>query len=175
MHYGPVPSQSEVTWTFTIDGATADGDAHVFSMADLLALPTVSEVADMHCATHWTAVDQQWSGVRAADVLALAPPAADAPVALVYAEFGYAANVPVVDLQASTSLLATQCGGEPLTAERGAPMRLVIPHLYTWKGPKWVRGWSYLRDGDAAQGFWEKRGYHQRGAVWQGERYAYQD
>ena len=71
------------------------------------------------------------------------------------------------------AVLATHHDGVPLTQERGAPLRLVIPHLYSWKGPKWVRGWSYTAA--PQRGFWEERGYHVRGDAWREERYAYQE
>jgi DMSO/TMAO reductase YedYZ molybdopterin-dependent catalytic subunit len=129
----------------------------------------VTEVADMHCATSWTAVGIEWHGVRARDVVAMAPPAADAVGALVFAEFGYAANIRVTDLD--DALLATHRDGVPLSAERGGPLRLVIPHLYTWKGPKWLRGWNYLRAEDPDRGFWEQRGYHSHGEAWAEQRW----
>lgn len=175
MHYGPVPRRRPERWTFTVGGATHDGQEHVFSLERILALPPSEQLADMHCATRWTALDQRWSGVRAADVIELAPPAPDVREVLVFAEFGYAANVPLDDLASPRALVATHTGGEPLTDERGAPMRLVIPYLYTWKGPKWLRGWNYLRPGEVDLGFWEKRGYHRHGDAWRQERYGYQE
>ncbi|MFF3582493.1 molybdopterin-dependent oxidoreductase [Streptomyces mirabilis] len=30
--------------------------------------------------------------------------------------------------------------GELLTAEHGLPLRLVVPHLYGYESPKWLRG-----------------------------------
>lgn len=174
MHYGPVPPLRPDRWTFVVGGATADGLEHTFEWSDLAELPRHDLVADMHCATRWSAPGLRWAGPRAADVIAMAPPAPEVRSVLVFAEFGYAANVPVADLAADTSLLATTLDGEPLTVERGAPMRLVIPHLYTWKGPKWVRGWNYLTTEDSDLGFWEQRGYHRRGLAWQEQRYDYQ-
>lgn len=174
MHYGRVPERDPEAWTVTIGGATATGAEHVFAIQEVLRLPTVTEVGDMHCATRWTAQGITWTGVRAVDVAALAPPAPGVTTALVFAEFGYAANVPLQDLLTATALLATHMDGEPLAPERGAPLRLVIPHLYTWKGPKWLRGWNYLLPEDPDRGFWEERGYHPRGDAWREERYAHQ-
>ncbi|MFE7278345.1 molybdopterin-dependent oxidoreductase [Streptomyces sp. NPDC057623] len=34
------------------------------------------------------------------------------------------------------TLLATHHSGEPLSAENGFPLRLVVPHLYGYKSPK---------------------------------------
>lgn len=174
MHYGRVPDRDVSQWDVTIGGATASAGEQVFTLATILALPHASEVRDMHCATRWSAVGIEWSGVRVRDVVALAPPAAGVTEVLVFAEFGYAANVPLSDLLDESALLATHQDGEPLTAERGAPVRLVIPHLYTWKGPKWLRGWNYLLPDASDRGFWEQHGYHSRGDAWREERYAHQ-
>lgn len=174
MHYGRVPAQRPDRWTFAVGGATADGLEHTFEWAEILALPRHDLVADMHCNTRWSVRGLHWSGPRAADVIALAPPGPGVTSVLVFAEYGYAANVPLADLDVATAVLATTLDEEPLTAERGAPMRLIIPHLYTWKGPKWVRGWNYLTEDDDDLGFWEKRGYHRRGHAWQEQRYDYQ-
>lgn len=174
MHYGPVPALRPDRWTFVVGGATADGLEHTFEWSDLASLPEESMVADMHCATHWSAGAQYWSGFAAAGVIDLAPPRDEVSSVLVFAEYGYATNVPLADLRAPDALLATACHGLPLTQERGAPMRLVLPHLYTWKGPKWVRGWNYLTGSDPDLGFWEQRGYHRRGDPWLEQRYDYQ-
>ncbi|SEE02777.1 molybdopterin-dependent oxidoreductase [Ruania alba] len=175
MHYGPVPRPRPDRWSFTVGGATADGAERVFGWADLERLDDCEVVADMHCATRWSALDQHWAGPRAADVVELAPPAPHVREVLVFAEFGYAANIAVDDLLSPRTILATRLEGAPLSYERGAPMRLVLPHLYTWKGPKWVRGWNYLPEGSAELGFWEQRGYHRHGDAWRQERYAYQE
>ncbi len=92
---------------------------------------------------------------------------------LVFAEYGYSATIRLEDLVSARAVLATHRDGEPLSDERGGPLRLVLPHLYSWKGPKWVRGWNYLAD--VERGFWEARGYHLRGDAWLGERYAHEE
>ena len=57
--------------------------------------------------------------------------------------------------------------------EHGFPVRLVVPHLYAWKGPKWVRGVEYMTAD--RRGFWEERGYHNIGDPWAEQRYSYQE
>ena len=88
---------------------------------------------------------------------------------LVHAEQGYTANVPLADLQRSNVLLATHHDGQPLPADHGYPLRLIVPHLYAWKSVKWVRGLELL-DADAA-GFWEQNGYHMYGDPWKEQRF----
>ncbi len=173
MHYGPVPRPRPERWRFTVGGATADGAEHAFTYEEVLALPRLEVVADLHCATGWSSVDETWAGVTARAVVDLVPPRTDVEHVLVFAEYGYAATVRLEDLVSPRAVLATHRDGAELSAERGGPMRLIVPHLYSWKGPKWLRGWNYLTD--VERGFWEERGYHLRGDAWREERYSYQE
>ena len=173
MHYGPVPRRRPERWRFTVGGVTEDGVEHDFTLEQLLGLPPVEVVADLHCATGWSSVDERWSGVAARAVVELAPPRPDIEHVLVFAEYGYSATVRLEDLVSPRTVLATHHDGAPLSDERGGPVRLILPHLYSWKGPKWARGWNYLTD--VERGFWEDRGYHLRGDAWRAERYSYQE
>ncbi len=60
--------------------------------------------------------------------------------------------------------------GKPLELDHGGPVRLVVPHLYFWKSPKWLRRIGFAT-GDHL-GFWELRGYHNHADPWKEERYS---
>jgi len=64
---------------------------------------------------------------------------------------------------------AYEYGGEPLEAEHGYPLRLVVPHLYFWKSVKWVRGFTVLSEDQP--GFWERNGYHMYGDPFSEQRF----
>ncbi len=68
----------------------------------------------------------------------------EAKYVMVLAEQGYTANVPLEDLMRPTTLFALKHNGEPLPADHGYPVRLVVPHLYAWKSVKWVRGIEFM-------------------------------
>lgn len=173
-HYGPVPRvRDRDTWQLSFGGATKSDESFVVTLADLEKLPRTSLTADMHCAGKFTTLDNVWEGVSARDVVEAYPPLPGISDVIVYGQYGYSANVRVDDLLADNALLATHQDGAPLTPEHGFPVRLVIPHLYSWKGPKWFRGWEYLLQ--PRRGFWEERGYHLRGQVWAEERWSYQE
>jgi DMSO/TMAO reductase YedYZ molybdopterin-dependent catalytic subunit len=173
LHYGPVPRFKPDTWDFGVNGATADGDVTSWDYREFSALPKVEVTADFHCVTRFSMLDTAWAGVAAATVLELAPPAPDATHVTVWAEYGYSANLRISDLLEDGVVFATHCGGEPLTPDHGFPLRLIVPHLYAWKGPKWVRGIEYLTED--RRGFWEERGYHNIGDPWSEQRYSYQE
>ena len=171
LHYGRVPEFVEPRWSLEVFGETADGERTRWDWAGFGALPRTEITADFHCVTKFTLLDNVWRGVAGPTLLELAPPSSDVTHVMVWAEYGYSANLTLEDFRAS--LLATHRNGEPLTPEHGYPLRLVVPHLYAWKGPKWVRSVEYM-DTDR-RGFWEERGYHNRADPWQEQRYSYQE
>lgn len=172
-HYGPVPRFRPERWNLRVFGATATGDEHTWTFDDLTALPRTTVVADLHCATGPTSTDHEWYGIPAAAVLSLIPPAPDVTHVMTWAEYGYAANFRLADFTTPETLLATHHNGEPLTAEHGFPLRLVVPHLYGYKSPKWLRAIEYLTED--RRGFWEERGYHNIADPWKEQRYSYQE
>jgi DMSO/TMAO reductase YedYZ molybdopterin-dependent catalytic subunit len=171
LHYGPVPRFKPDSWRLTVNGATADGQEHHLDVEAFEAMPRTTITADMHCVTKWTVLDNVWGGVLARTLLDVVPAAPDVTHVMAWAEYGYSANIRMEDFASPDVLLATHHGGEPLSPERGYPLRLVVPHLYAWKGPKWLRGIEYLTT--ARRGFWEERGYHTVGDPWREERYSY--
>jgi DMSO/TMAO reductase YedYZ molybdopterin-dependent catalytic subunit len=129
--------------------------------------------ADFHCVTKFTVPGIRWTGIQAAEVLDRFPPAAAVTHVMIWADYGYSANVRIGDFAAPTTLLATQIGAAPLPPEHGAPLRLVLPHLYAWKSVKWVRALEYMATD--RRGFWEERGYHNTADPWREQRYSYQE
>ncbi|GAB49478.1 molybdopterin-dependent oxidoreductase [Mobilicoccus pelagius] len=173
IHYGRVPRIDLDTWSFTIEGTTVDGSRTRLSWTDLMSLPHIEVRADHHCVSHRSTAGLVWGGVPARAVVDLAPPAPEARWLFASAAYGYHANLTVDDLLSPRTLLATHLDGEPLVPEHGWPLRLVVPHLYGWKGPKWLMAFEYLAS--PRRGFWEERGYHFNGDVWREERYAHQE
>jgi DMSO/TMAO reductase YedYZ molybdopterin-dependent catalytic subunit len=173
LHYGPVPVFDPATWDLQVYGATEEAREHSWDWASFAALPHREIVADFHCVTKFTILGITWSGVAAADVLAAVPPAAAATHVMVWANFGYGANLPLEVFAAADTLLATHRDDRELSPEQGHPVRLVVPSRYGWKSVKWVRAIEYLA-GDR-RGFWEERGYHNNGDPWLAQRYSYQE
>jgi DMSO/TMAO reductase YedYZ molybdopterin-dependent catalytic subunit len=169
LHYGPVPRFKADTWDFRVFGAVTDEKR--WSFEDFAALPMSDLTGDFHCVTKFTVLDNEWHGLACSTLLELVPPLPSTTHVLVWAEYGYSANMPLADF--ASGMLATHRNGSPLSPEHGYPVRLVVPRLYAWKGPKWARGVEYLRED--RRGFWEERGYHNRADPWREERYSYQE
>lgn len=173
IHYGRVPRIDLASWSLTVGGETEDGGLTRLGWADFERLPHVEVTTDHHCVSRVSMQDVRWGGVPARAIVDLAPPAASARHVIASAAYGYHANVTVDDLMSPRALFATHLDGRPLPPEHGWPVRLVLPHLYGWKGPKWLLSLEYSTP--PRRGFWEQQGYHFTGDVWREERYAHQE
>jgi DMSO/TMAO reductase YedYZ molybdopterin-dependent catalytic subunit len=173
LHYGPVPSFNETTWDLRVLGATAAGQDIRLSWQELGKLPVCEVIADFHCVTKFTVPAVRWAGVPAAEMLRMFPPAASVTHVMIWADFGYSANIRISDFAADETILATHRDREPLSPEHGFPLRLVVPSLYAWKSVKWVRAIEYMTVD--RRGFWEERGYHNTADPWREQRYSYQE
>ena len=173
LHYGPVPVFQPDAWDLRVHGATATGREYRWSWAELGVLPRCQVVADFHCVTKFTVRDIAWEGIAVAEVLRAVPPDGAVTHAMIWADFGYSANLRIEDFAAGDTLFATHRDGAELSPEHGYPVRLVVPSRYAWKSVKWVRAVEYLtRD---RRGFWEERGYHNSADPWREQRYSYQE
>ena len=54
-------------------------------------------------------------------------------------------------------MIARHMGGAPISRAHGAPLRLVIPDMYGYKGVKWLSSITFTAE--QAPGYWEVRGY----------------
>ncbi|MFO7959971.1 MAG: sulfite oxidase-like oxidoreductase [Nitriliruptoraceae bacterium] len=141
----------------------------VLGLADLEAMDEVTLTRDFHCVTTWSRLDNTWTGVRVRDVLARAGVRAAATHAVIAGHPAYTTNLSLEDLTAEDVLLAWAHDGRPLAREHGGPLRLVVPHLYGWKSVKWVTEFRLLDR--EVRGYWEERGYHDRGDPWREQRF----
>ena len=167
LHEGPVPTVDLDAWRLRVWGAV-EREVRL-SWDELRALGEVELTTDLHCVTKWSRFDTAWRGVPIAAVLDRAGLAPTATHTLQHAPHAYSTNLPLADLLRPTSLVATSVDGGPIPPEHGGPVRTLVPHLYLWKSVKWVTGIQVL-DHDVP-GYWEARGYHDRGDPFAEERY----
>ncbi len=165
--YGDTPQVAQTDWSLSITGL---GQAKTLTWDDMMALPQVEITADFHCVTTWSKLDVTWGGVRVTDVMEQLVVEPEATHVMLHCYGGYTTNLTLTDLVRPENFFAHTLEGEPLPAEHGGPMRLVVPHLYAWKSAKWINGIEFLAA--PALGFWERNGYHERGEPWAEERYS---
>ena len=165
---GVTPNVPRERWTLDVDGAV-ETRLH-WDWAALQAQPQDTFVTDIHCVTTWSRYDNRWQGLSTRRLLDVVQPHDDARFVVLHASDGYATNVPLDDFAAPDAMIVHAWEGEPLTRDHGGPVRLVIPHLYLWKSAKWLKAITFKTADEP--GFWELRGYHDRGDPWTEQRYS---
>jgi DMSO/TMAO reductase YedYZ molybdopterin-dependent catalytic subunit len=159
LHVGDVPTYEPGQWDLKIFGLV--DKPLTINFDELKSMPAVTLLTDIHCVTKWSKFDTTWKGVRVRDLFERAGMQAGAAYIMGHAEHGYTANLPLADVLLDESLVVYEYEGEEIEPIHGGPVRLLVPHLYFWKSPKWLRGLE-LRATDAP-GFWEQNGYNMYG------------
>ena len=165
---GQQPQISTAQWRLDVAGLVENPRS--FDWTAFLALPQTQNRSDIHCVTTWSRYDNDWTGVSTRDLLAVVHPKAEAAAVMFTSYDGYTTNLLLEDFAADDALLAHRWQDQPLTADHGGPVRLVVPHLYFWKSAKWLKRIDFIASDRA--GFWEENGYHMRGDPWAEQRYS---
>jgi len=171
LHSGKVPQVDPYApdWTFKIFGLVEE--PYELSYEELRAMPAIDVVCDIHCVTHWSRLDNTFTGVPTKAIIERAKPKPEARFVMCHSEAGFTVNVPLKEFTADDCILAYQWEGKDLTPEHGWPLRGLVPRLYLWKSAKWIRAIE-LRATDSP-GFWEQSGYHMHGDPWKEERFGW--
>ena len=169
LHAGDVPDVDLATWDFRVWGEVEQPLRLTWD--ELRALPSSEITLDIHCVTRWSRFDTTFRGVHWRELAPLVRPKPTARFVVAHAEQGFTANVPTSFLRDEHALLATHANGEPLRAEHGYPLRLVIPGKYFWKSAKWLRGIEL--SATDKPGFWERYGYHNDADPFEEQRYQF--
>ena len=120
-------------WRLSVDGAVRAPFALDYD--GMAALAAEARRATLDCTGGWYTV-QEWSGAPLAGLLARAEPLPDARSVRVVSATGYDRRFGLG--AASRLLLATEVGGERLSAGHGFPVRLVAPGRRGYHWVKWV-------------------------------------
>jgi len=148
-------------WTLTIDGLAQTPTT--LTLDDLLPLVKPMGVHLLECSGNGRGAAFglmsacSWDGVPLSEVLALAPPSADATQVLVVGHDAH--SVPsthstpgaswVFSLQQladAGAFIATHMDGAPLIGDHGAPARLLMPGWYGCTNIKWLQSMTYVDD-----------------------------
>lgn len=165
--YGDTPKVSTEEWRFQVWGLAKKA---TFTWDDFMAMPQSTFTADFHCVTTWSKLDVQWRGVKVIDFMKQVEVDPRAAHVMQHCYGDYTTNLSLDDFLREENFFAHTLFDQPLPADHGGPMRLVVPHLYAWKSAKWINGLEFLER--SALGFWERNGYHERGEPWAEERYS---
>ena len=139
------------------------------SFDELSKMPQVKLVRSFQCVTQWSIKDVLWEGVAFRELANLAGVKPEAKWVMFHSAEGYTAPVPLEDAVVEDSLIAFKMNGQPIPWQQGFPARPFIPHLYGWKSAKWLAEIEFIPE--YRDGYWEMYGYHERGDIWEEERF----
>ena len=140
-----------------------------YSYEELKKLPMKRIVTDFHCVTGWSVSNVEWEGVPLKYFADSAGVSDSAKWVYFLSMDGYTTVVSIEDYLSRDSILAIKMNGSILPPEHGYPARIIIPHLYGWKGAKWVYKILFMEK--YRDGYWEALGYNERGRVELEERF----
>ncbi len=142
-----------------------------FTLDEVKALPKVEMTTELKCIEGWSVV-VHWTGARLSDFLAryplatrsgrapdpLNPPSDLAPyVGMVTPNGKYYVGLDMASALHPQTLLCYAMNGQPLTAEHGAPLRLVTPLKYGIKHLKRIGTIAFADD--RPKDYWAELGY----------------
>ncbi len=141
-----------------------------FSLAELRALPSRTQVTRHDCVEGWSAI-AKWKGVKLSAILDAVKPAAGARYVMFYCadpmeEDGtdfYYESIDFDDAYHPQTILAYELNDAPLPVPNGAPLRLRVERQLGYKHAKYVTaiaivdGFGNIAGGKG--GYWEDQGY----------------
>jgi DMSO/TMAO reductase YedYZ molybdopterin-dependent catalytic subunit len=141
-----------------------------FSLADLQALPSRTQITRHDCVEGWSAIGK-WKGAKLSALLERVGAKPDARYVVFYCADPMEANgaepyyesIDMDDAMHSQTLLAYELNDKPLPIKNGAPIRLRVERQLGYKHAKYVmkielvESFALIRGGMG--GYWEDQGY----------------
>jgi hypothetical protein len=157
-------------WSLRVENSAGGKPLHL-TLDQIKALPKIDTVTELKCIEGWSD-PVRWAGVRLIDLAAkfgmatrngqqldLQRPSSDLfqYVNLSTPDDAYYVGLDIESAFHPQTLLCYEMNGEPLTAQHGAPLRLVIPVKYGIKNIKRIGTIRFTDDRPAD--YWAERGY----------------
>ncbi|QRY40132.1 molybdopterin-dependent oxidoreductase [Microbacterium hominis] len=158
-----VPTIDPATWRLVVDGMV---DRRVeLSFDELVAMGLDEYGITLTCVSNEVGGgllgNATWLGVPVREILRMAGPQAGADMVLSRSIDGYTASTPLSALtdDGLDAILAVAMNGEPLPAEHGFPVRMIVPGLYGYvSATKWLTELKVTTFA-ADEAYWTPRGY----------------
>jgi DMSO/TMAO reductase YedYZ molybdopterin-dependent catalytic subunit len=153
-YYKAFPAPDRDAWQLQIAGLV-DAPATLTLAQIRSELPYYEANRRMACVEGWSS-RATWGGFIFADLAARVKPQAAAMHVRYECADGYWESLPITELQREGALFATHMNGTYLPAKHGAPLRMILPWLYGYKGAKVIT--RLIFTDKAEKGFWPTTG-----------------
>lgn len=151
----PIPSIDKESYRLVVGGEVEN--PLELSLYDLARnFPVVESRRRFYCVNGWS-LEALWRGVSVEAVLKGARPIPEAPFLRSVSVGGYEDTSSIRELVHGDALLVTHMDGEPLSPERGFPMRLMLFDRYQFRGVKALTQLAVVRE--YRPGAWVRYGY----------------
>jgi DMSO/TMAO reductase YedYZ molybdopterin-dependent catalytic subunit len=134
--YGRLQAGAFADWRLSVEGRVARPRA--FSLAELKALPSRTQITRHTCEEGWTAIGQ-WTGVPLAAVLDAVGMLPTARYVVLHSVDDWVDCLDMNDALHPQTLLAYGMNGGDLPVAHGAPVRLRVERQMGYKSMKYVR------------------------------------
>lgn len=163
-----IPPVDVQTWTLSVDGLV--DNPKTLNFEAIKAFPEVVQRSRMKCVEGWS-VAAEWQGFHPQALVDLVQPKDEAAWVHFQCADDYYESLHLRELLMDRVLFAYGANSELLAPEYGAPLRLIVPAKYGYKGPKAITRISF--SGEPLKGFWSKMGpYTEEGDIVAGVDYA---
>jgi len=149
------------TYLLTVDGLVEQTQS--FTYATLQEMPHAKKLVTIHCVEGWS-VKALWEGIPLSTLFEQVQPNAEANTVVFYAHDGYSTSLPLNEVLERDLIIADRINEITLPPERGFPFQLVAEDKWGYKWIKWITRIELSNDPDY-RGFWESRGYSNKGDV----------
>ena len=164
------PRRADSPWKVHVCGAVRR--PCTFTLDELRSLEQLDRMVDVHCVTRWSKPRVRFGGVPLAVLIERAKPVPQARFVSFAArtDRGHSTSLTLADALALDALVTLDLEGVPLPAERGGPVRMVVPGRYFYKSLKWLERIELLAEDRL--GYWESTaGYHNTADPHREQRY----
>ncbi|MHB9034231.1 MAG: molybdopterin-dependent oxidoreductase [Anaerolineae bacterium] len=141
------------TWHLKVEGLVENPGE--FTLEELKAWPSVSQVSRMACVEGWSS-KAEWAGFDYAGLAAMVKPTSEAKWLHFISADDYYEYMPVSEIDIPRVLFAYEMDGEPLQPLFGSPLRAIYPSKYGYKGAKAIVTIRFEAQG--GEGYWSAVG-----------------
>jgi len=152
------------TYRLEVAGLVRNPTAYTYD--EVLENQHYRKVVTLNCVEGWS-VKILWEGVLVKDLFKEVGVLPGAKVVIFYAHDGYSTSLPLSYIIDNDIIMAYKINGVTLPPERGFPFELVAESKWGYKWIKWITKIE-LSDDTSYRGYWERRGYSNRGNLDEG-------
>ena len=166
-YYKPFEAVDPARWTLTVEGLVKK--SRKLTLADVQALPLVSQVSRMKCVECWSAA-AKWEGFHLHSLMEVVEPLPEAKWLHFYCADDYYESLSLEELLMERVLFVHRMNDQTLLDEYGAPLRLMVPYKYGYKSPKAIVRLVFAKE--ELPGYWPTVGpYSTDGDIQPGRDY----